>query len=241
MPRLVPGALPIKLGGQSGWRQVRFGPSLVCGAMQTLRVPDPRRDMVPESSRDQGADRADGMALMEAALMASPHAAMTGPRRRRRTKYNSWQKSLLERAYSVCKYPNVWTRETLSKALNVDDARIIVWFQNRRARYSRQTGGARGRSRAAPSDDPPPPAIGDPALPRPQLPTAPQHPGPQPLPLLSRPQAGGNFLGPGLQPGADPGPRARPLGPTADPLPCLRLVPGPPAGQHRARVHRGRL
>eukprot|EP00061_Rhincodon_typus_P002904 g18780.t1 len=62
----------------------------------------------------------------EATLMTSPQAAVNGPRRRKRTKYNSWQKNLLEKAYSVCKYPNVWTRETLSKALNVDDARIIV-------------------------------------------------------------------------------------------------------------------
>ncbi|XP_072887246.1 aristaless-related homeobox protein-like [Hemitrygon akajei] len=205
--------------------------------MQTLRAPEPRRDMVPDSSRDQEADRTDGMALMEAALMASPHAAMNGPRRRKRTKYNSWQKSLLERAYSVCKYPNVWTRETLSKALNVDDARIIVWFQNRRARYSRQTGGARGRARAAPGDDPPRHPSGTLHYPGPgyQLPCIAL--GPNPCPSCHGPQAGGKFLSPGLQPGAAPGPRARALGPTADPL----LVPGPPAGRHRARLHQGGL
>ncbi|XP_051901081.1 homeobox protein prophet of Pit-1-like isoform X2 [Pristis pectinata] len=87
--------------------------------------------------------------------MGSPHAAVNGPRRRKRTKYNPWQKSLLEKAYSVCKYPNVWTRETLSKALNVDDARIIVWFQNRRARYSRQTGGGRSCPHPTPVPDTP--------------------------------------------------------------------------------------
>ncbi|XP_072345681.1 uncharacterized protein [Scyliorhinus torazame] len=116
-------------------------------ALQSLRFPDTLQDGGP--SQGMHLSGKDEIALMEAALMASPQVAMNGPRRRKRTKYNTWQKNLLEKAYSLCKYPNVWTRETLSKALNVDDARIIVWFQNRRARYSRQS--AAGRQRGRPS------------------------------------------------------------------------------------------
>ncbi|XP_072407339.1 homeobox protein prophet of Pit-1-like [Chiloscyllium punctatum] len=123
-------------------------------AMERLQFTETFLGKTPESvaSWEMGQNTNEEISLMEATLMTSPQAAVNGPRRRKRTKYNSWQKNLLEKAYSVCKYPNVWTRETLSKALNVDDARIIVWFQNRRARYSRQSAAVRQRGRPSGSD-----------------------------------------------------------------------------------------
>ncbi|PIK62791.1 putative homeobox protein aristaless-like [Apostichopus japonicus] len=59
-------------------------------------------------------------------------------RRRSRTIYNGMQINGLEACFKVNRYPDIETRENLAMYIGMSEARVQVWFQNRRARMRRQ-------------------------------------------------------------------------------------------------------
>ncbi|KAM9800251.1 homeobox protein ANF-1-like [Syngnathus typhle] len=57
--------------------------------------------------------------------------------RRPRTAYTSSQVNVLEAVFQVNSYPGIHLREHLARSLDLDEDRIQIWFQNRRAKLRR--------------------------------------------------------------------------------------------------------